>query len=255
MKIKIISIIAGSVVLAGIIFFIAQKGEVVTVESANQSGEGSEDIKIENEVALAEEPIMEEELKKEPESLQESKEIDKSSDNSLEEDNSISKEEAVGEKNERDSKIIDKKVAWGFASAKDRKIDTIILHTSYNILGGDEYSVEKVIEEYRQYQVTPHYLIDREGSVFQLVDDKNVAYHAGESQVPDGRTGVNNFSLGIEVINSEKDKFTESQYKSINFLLGDLKKKYKIKYILGHNDIAPGRKTDPWNIDWDKVKR
>ncbi len=129
------------------------------------------------------------------------------------------------------------------------------MHTSYNILGGDEYSAEKVIEEYRQYEVAPHYLIDRRGSIFRLVDDKNIAYHAGESRVPDGRTGVNNFSLGIEVINSEKDKFTASQYDAIDRLLKDLKKKYEIKYILGHSDIAPGRKTDPWNIDWDKVKK
>ena len=66
---------------------------------------------------------------------------------------------------------------------------------------------------------------------------------------------MNNFSLGIEVINSEKDKFTASQYDAIDRLLKDLKKKYEIKYILGHSDIAPGRKTDPWNIDWDKVKK
>lgn len=253
MKIKIISIIGGLAILAGVVFAVAQKGEIVTVERLNQSGKEFEEIEIKNETALMKEPISEEEIEKEE--VPKPEEIDKSSDDTPKEEGFISEEETKDEKTEEELKIINKKVDWGFASSKDRKIDTIILHTSYNILGGDEYSAEKVIEEYRKYEVAPHYLIDRKGLIFRLVDDKNIAYHAGESRVPDGRTGVNNFSLGIEVINSEKDKFTASQYDAIGRLLKDLKKKYEIKYILGHSDIAPGRKTDPWNIDWDKVRR
>ncbi len=146
-------------------------------------------------------------------------------------------------------------VSWGFTSSKERKIDTIILHSSYNILGGDEYDLDKIILEYKQYGVAPHYIIDREGNVFRLVKDNNIAYHAGESQVSDGRTGVNNFSIGIELINSEKDKFTSNQYNAVNKLILNLKDKYKIKYILGHDQIAPGRKTDPWNINWSKIDK
>jgi len=152
-------------------------------------------------------------------------------------------------------KIVKSLVSWGFEKSNDRNIDTIILHTSYNILGGDEYDFEKVKKEYRDYQVSPHYVIDREGKIFQLVEDKNIAYHAGESKTPDGRKGVNNFSIGIEILNNEKDNFTVNQYEATNELILDLRDKYEIKYVLGHNQIAPGRKTDPWNINWDKINK
>ena len=176
----------------------------------------------------------------------------------------IKKEQAVNfsaedketeEKSENDIKIKDNLVSWGFSSSKNRNIDTIILHSSYNVLGGDEYDLDKIILEYKQYGVAPHYVIDREGEIFRLVKDANIAYHAGESKVPDGRTGVNNFSIGIEVVNSEKDNFTSKQYVAINELIAFLKDKYKIKYVLGHDQIAPGRKTDPWNINWEKVNK
>ncbi|EKE21887.1 MAG: hypothetical protein ACD_7C00096G0004 [uncultured bacterium] len=151
--------------------------------------------------------------------------------------------------------IKDHLVSWGFSSSKGRKIDTIILHSSYNVLGGDEYDLDKIIQEYKDYGVAPHYIIDRKGNIFRLVNDKNIAYHAGESQVPDGRTGVNDFSIGIELVNNLKDKFTSEQYESVNNLISYLKDEYKIKYVLGHSDIAPGRKTDPWNINWEEIEK
>lgn len=153
-----------------------------------------------------------------------------------------------------DFKIIQKLVSWGFSPASNRKIDTVIIHSSYNALGGDEYDVAKLIAEYKEYEVAPHYLIDRQGKIYQLVAEKNIAYHAGESKTPDGRTQVNSFSLGIEVINTKEDKYTSEQYASLNFLLAKIKANYSIKYVLGHNDISPGRKTDPWNFDWKKIK-
>ena len=178
----------------------------------------------------------------------------------LEIDEEQKDKEAVGEvkneeKEENSLKIKDGLVSWGFSSSQNRNIDTIILHSSYNVLGGDEYDLDKIIMEYKQYGVAPHYVIDREGEIFRLVKDANIAYHAGESKVPDGRTGVNNFSIGIEVVNSEKDNFTSKQYVAINELIAFLKDKYKIKYVLGHDQIAPGRKTDPWNINWGKVNK
>ncbi|KKP68859.1 MAG: N-acetylmuramyl-L-alanine amidase, negative regulator of AmpC, AmpD [Candidatus Moranbacteria bacterium GW2011_GWE1_35_17] len=156
---------------------------------------------------------------------------------------------------ENNLNIKDRLVSWGFSSSKGRKIDTIILHSSYNVLGGDEYNFDKIIQEYKDYGVAPHYIIDRKGNIFRLVNDKNIAYHAGESQVPDGRTGVNDFSIGIELINNLEDKFTANQYEAVNDLISYLKDEYKIKYVLGHSDIAPGRKTDPWNINWEKIKK
>jgi hypothetical protein len=150
--------------------------------------------------------------------------------------------------------ITNRLVSWGFQADSGRKIDTIIIHSSYDALGDDPYSVSGVIAEYKSYSVSPHYLIDRNGKVYRLVEDKNIAYHAGESKVPDGRTGVNAFSIGIEMLTTKKDKLTDAQYSALKLLISDLKGKYKITSVLGHNQIAPGRKDDPWNFEWSKLK-
>ncbi|HAT73650.1 MAG: N-acetylmuramyl-L-alanine amidase, negative regulator of AmpC, AmpD [Candidatus Moranbacteria bacterium GW2011_GWF2_36_839] len=152
-------------------------------------------------------------------------------------------------------KIINKLADWGFSKSDNRKIDTIIIHSSYNAVGKDAHDLDDIIyKEYKPYGVSPHYIISREGKIYRLVEDKNIAYHAGESKVPDGRTGVNNFSLGIEIVNTKSEKPNDAQYGALNNLLAYLKKEYKIKYVLGHDDIAPGRKDDPWNFDFGKIK-
>lgn len=179
-------------------------------------------------------------------------------DNKQEEKKVVEEKKSSNEKIEEKSsagEIVSKFVSWGFEKSSNRKIDTIIVHSSYDALGDDPYDVTGLIAEYKQYGVAAHYLIDREGTIYQLVADKNIAYHAGESKVPDGRTGVNAFSIGIEMMNTKEEKFTSSQYSALNKLLASLKKQYSIKYILGHEDVSPGRKTDPWNIDWDKVQK
>jgi N-acetyl-anhydromuramyl-L-alanine amidase AmpD len=158
------------------------------------------------------------------------------------------------ENNKKLEKIIPRLVSWGYEKSQKRFIDTIIIHTSYNALGGDFYNLEKILQEYQEYGVAPHFLIDRDGKVYQLVSENNIAYHAGEGRMPDGRKGINNFSLGIELMNTEKEKITDSQYQSLKQLIAFLKGKNKINYILGHNQIAPGRKTDPWNFDREQLK-
>ena len=150
-------------------------------------------------------------------------------------------------------KIIPKLVNFGFQKSSGRVIDTIIIHSTYDALGLDPYSVSGVIAEYKSYSVAPHYLIDREGNIYRLVQDNDIAYHAGVSQVPDGRKNVNDFSLGIEIIEKKSDSPNDAQYASLKKLLTQLKSEYKIKYVLGHKDIAPGRKDDPWGFKWDKL--
>lgn len=135
-----------------------------------------------------------------------------------------------------------------------RSIDTVVLHSSYNALGGDVYSVEKTLQEYEQYGVGAHYLIDRAGTIYRLIEEANIAYHAGSSKMPDGRKNVNDFSIGIEIIATEESGYTDKQYSAVNALVTDIRSRYKIKSVLGHGDIAPGRKTDPWKFDWKKLK-
>jgi|SRR6185369_12827881 len=151
--------------------------------------------------------------------------------------------------------ITDRLMSTGFAVPRSqRKIDTIVIHSSYNPLGGDPYSVSTIVKTYESYGVSAHYIIDRDGKIYRLVEDKNIAYHAGVSKMPDGRTDVNNFSIGIEMINKMDTQFTDAEYAAVNGLIASLKKKYPIKDVVGHSDIAPGRKTDPWNFDWKKLK-
>lgn len=135
-----------------------------------------------------------------------------------------------------------------------RTVDTVVLHSSYNVLGGDVYSVDRTIDEYEQYGVGAHYLIDRSGVVLRLVEEGNIAYHAGSSKMPDGRKNVNDFSIGIELIATEESGYTDKQYSAVNALIADIKSRYKIKSVVGHADIAPGRKSDPWKFDWKKLK-
>lgn len=149
--------------------------------------------------------------------------------------------------------IIDRLMTSGFAvPSKVRTIDTIVLHSSYNP-NGDTYSVNEIVKIYESYGVSAHYLIDRAGKIYRLVEDANIAYHAGASKMPDGRKDVNNFSIGIEIMNKEDTKFTAAQYAAVNELIASLKQEHGIKYIVGHNNIAPERKTDPWNFDWKQI--
>ncbi len=148
--------------------------------------------------------------------------------------------------------IHNRKVNFGFEAASDRDINTVVLHSSHSV-SGDPYDVAAVIALWRSYGVAPHYMIARDGSVYRLVDDKNIAYHAGDSKMPDGRTGVNNFSIGVEILNTKTDEYTSAQYQATKDLIGYLKGKHGKMSVVGHNTIAPGRKTDPWNFDWDKL--
>ncbi len=180
-----------------------------------------------------------------PNTPKETKVVDKSQSASIAQDKN---------KKEGDLIIVNRLVNFGQEKRNSRLIDTIVIHSSYNALGADPFSVSGIIKEYQEYGVAAHYLIDREGMIYQLVEDKNVAYHAGLSSVPDGRKGVNEFSLGIELVNTKTEQFTDKQYSALNSLLQSLKSKYPIKYVLGHNQIAPGRKDDPWNFQWDRLK-
>ncbi|NTW14145.1 MAG: hypothetical protein HGA31_03890 [Candidatus Moranbacteria bacterium] len=151
--------------------------------------------------------------------------------------------------------VVERLVSFGHENRTSRDIDTVVVHSSYDALGSDPYSVSGVIAEYEQSGVSPHYLIDRKGVIYRLVEDRDVAYHAGVSKLSDGRTGVNEFSVGIEVLEKDTDSPTDVQYSSLNALVASLRKRYtSIRNVVGHSDIAPVRKTDPWNFDWKRMK-
>ena len=108
-------------------------------------------------------------------------------------------------------------------------------------------------------KVSCHYLINRKGKVIQMVDDTNIAWHAGKSRWKNF-VNLNKNSLGIELINKGHQfgyqAFSDQQIKSLISLCKILKKKFRIKKenFLGHSDIAPLRKSDPGEkFPWKKL--
>ena len=95
-------------------------------------------------------------------------------------------------------------------------------------------------------QVSAHYVICKDGTVFQMLNDYLRAWHAGVSRWG-SITDVNSSSIGIELDNNGFEPFTEPQIRSLLIALDTLKKRYNIPVanFIGHADIAPTRKNDP----------
>ncbi len=103
-------------------------------------------------------------------------------------------------------------------------------------------------------QVSAHFLIRRSGQVIQFVSCLDRAWHAGRSSWQ-GRGRCNDFAIGIELEGSDFDAFETKQYSALNALLSAIKNRHQIQDVIGHSDIAPGRKTDPGPyFDWSQVK-
>lgn len=94
--------------------------------------------------------------------------------------------------------------------------------------------------------VSAHYLIGRDGRIYQLVAEHARAWHAGKSWWG-GQTDVNSASLGIELVNTGSEPFAEAQIVALLALLADIRQRHKIPAanFIGHADVAPTRKSDP----------
>lgn len=161
---------------------------------------------------------------------------------------------------------------------KDISPEILVLHYT---AGG---TLEGAVNTFKNMdnRVSAHFIIDRDGTVVQMVDLNKAAYHAGES-IYKGRRGVNSFSIGIEIVNwgicgkstetpktwtnkilGENEceiaknywwyKYTDEQIKQLNTLCNFLIKEFNIKDIVGHEDISPGRKVDPGPLLYKFIK-
>lgn len=117
----------------------------------------------------------------------------------------------------------------------------IIHHTAQN-------SCEQTLRTFTltRTQVSSHYVICRDGTIHQMLNDYMRAHHAGVSKWGN-ETDLNSSSIGIELDNNGFEKFDERQINSLAVLLDTLKKRYNIPVanFIGHGDIAPKRKNDP----------
>lgn len=134
---------------------------------------------------------------------------------------------------------------WVPSSNHDaRRPILIVLHATEQ--SGVEASLDTLRSRNRGGPVSAHYLVGRDGSLHQLVDDERRAWHAGV-----GRWGtitdVNSASIGIELDNDGVAAFPDVQVEALLVLLEDLTMRLRIpkSQVIGHADMAPSRKRDP----------
>ena len=121
-----------------------------------------------------------------------------------------------------------------------------------NTLDWDAHPYFQVI---RGLQVSAHFYIRRDGTLWQFVSGDARAWHAGASRHR-GRDNCNDYSIGIELEGLEGGLFEPAQYERLARLCQHLRQHYPIEAIAGHEHIAPGRKLDPGpGFDWPTLQR
>lgn len=110
-------------------------------------------------------------------------------------------------------------------------------------------------------RISPHYMIDGDAQIYQFVDEDKRAWHAGRASWGDV-TDINSASIGIEIWNSghefDCEDFIPAQIDVVIALIRDIRTRWDIPdtNILGHSDVAPGRKLDPGEkFPWAKLAK
>lgn len=160
----------------------------------------------------------------------------------------------------------------------------VVIHFISNAASkqNDPYNVQDVYRIFLNNGVSSHYLIGRNGEVYRLVDENRVAFHAGKGSLPGFpayQNRLNEYSIGIELmaIGTREEMlplisaqtyeaiapsnigYTDAQYRSLNLLLNDIIGRHPTikrdrQHIVGHDEYAPGRKTDPGKLfDWSRI--
>ena len=131
-------------------------------------------------------------------------------------------------------------------NGKKRLIKYIIVH--YTGMQSERESIQRLCSS--ESKVSSHYIINKKGNILRLVEDKNIAWHAGKSSWGMEKN-LNKNSIGIELVNKGHEfgyeNFSKKQIFKLIKLCQILIKKYRIKnkHILGHSDVAYLRKDDP----------
>ena len=147
------------------------------------------------------------------------------------------------------------------------QIDLIVLHSISlppGVYGGQEverlftnqldWSAHPYFEQIRGLEVSSHFFVRRDGELVQFVDADARAWHAGASCWR-GRDNCNDDSVGIELEGLEGHPFDGPQYTSLARLCHQLRLRYPVAHIAGHEHIAPGRKLDPGpGFDWARFQ-
>lgn len=147
-------------------------------------------------------------------------------------------------------------------------IDTVIVHSISlppGQYGGQEvqslftnqldWDAHPYFQEIRGMQVSAHFYIRRDGQLWQFVSCDARAWHAGQSSFA-GRDNCNDYSIGVELEGLEGEMFEAQQYAQLAQLLRNLRVRYPIAQVLGHEHVATGRKSDPGpGFDWPRLQK
>ena len=151
---------------------------------------------------------------------------------------------------------------------KDTDISLIVIHSISlppGKYGGNEIkdfflneldtSNHEYFESIKNLKVSSHIVIKRTGEILQFVPFNKRAWHAGISSYL-GKENCNDYSIGIELEGTDDSEFTDEQYNSLINLTSSLIRSYpnlSEDRLVGHSDIAPGRKSDPGIFfDWKR---
>ncbi len=148
-------------------------------------------------------------------------------------------------------------------------VDTIVVHyiSAVEIDPSHPYERGLILGIFCSYGVSSHYLIERSGTVVRLVPESAKAWHSGGSIMPepDNRTGVNAFSIGIELVGTQDSGFSDAQYAALIELCRAIGERRRAPLrIVGHEHIAGRRavarglrsnaKRDPGPMfDWARM--
>ena len=129
----------------------------------------------------------------------------------------------------------------------------VVLH--YTAMGCAKAVLERLCDPCTE--VSAHYLIDRDGTCFQMVAEEMRAWHAGAGAWA-GLSDINSRSIGIELVNTGEEPFPLPQMRALERLLAELMARWDIGPVdvIGHSDMAPERKQDPGpHFDWRGLAR
>ncbi|MDA7964709.1 N-acetylmuramoyl-L-alanine amidase [Ruegeria sp.] len=129
----------------------------------------------------------------------------------------------------------------------------IVLH--YTAMNSAPEALERLCDP--AHEVSAHYLIGADGTVWQMVREENRAWHAGAGEWQ-GQDDINSRSIGIELDNRGDHPFAAPQMAVLETLLADILTRWEIPPtgVIGHSDMAPGRKSDPGpRFDWQRLER
>lgn len=117
-----------------------------------------------------------------------------------------------------------------------------------------DYTAHPYFDQLRALRVSAHFLVRRDGSLLQFVSTDRRAWHAGASTFA-GRDRCNDFSIGIELEGTDTEPFEPAQYRTLVALSLALQARHDLADVVGHEHVAPGRKTDPGPFfDWEAYR-